>query len=135
MDRSGRRHGGYCQALQECANDVVRLAGGENHHALEFLKPLLHVFNLEVVVAVVSVIVANNGESLAVPCELLMLLGGCRCSERSRAISPPIHLRVTGALFFDGAHAIGSVGPAYAKPFTVWENHPVLTIECLGHVH
>jgi len=61
--------------------------------------------------------------------ELLSLVGSCRCDGRFMQVSPPIPVRITGSLFFDGAHGIGSVGPAYAKPFTVWEIHPILTIE------
>jgi hypothetical protein len=61
--------------------------------------------------------------------ELLAIIGTCRCEGRFMQVSPPIGVRVTGSLFFDGAHGIGSVGPAYAKPFTVWEIHPILSIE------
>ena len=64
--------------------------------------------------------------------QLLALVGVCRCDGRFMAVAPPIRVRVTGSLFFDGAHGIGSVGPAYAKPFTVWEIHPLLSIERLG---
>jgi len=34
-------------------------------------------------------------------------------------------------LFFDGVHSVGEVGPQYAQPFTVWEMHPILSIESL----
>lgn len=61
--------------------------------------------------------------------ELLSIVGSCPCNGRFMQVSPPIRVRVTGSLFFDGAHAIGAVGPAYAKPFTVWEIHPILSIE------
>jgi hypothetical protein len=61
--------------------------------------------------------------------ELLATIGTCHCDGRFRQVSPPIRVRVTGSLFFDGAHGIGSVGPAYAKPFTVWEIHPILSVE------
>jgi hypothetical protein len=67
----------------------------------------------------------------AVRNQLLAILGTCRCEGRFMQVSPPIQVQVTGSLFFDGAHGIGSVGPAYAKPFTVWEIHPILEIERL----
>ena len=63
--------------------------------------------------------------------ELLSIVGSCRCNEHFRQVSPPIHVRVSGSLFFDGVHATGSVGPKYAKPSTVWEIHPILSIERL----
>lgn len=63
--------------------------------------------------------------------QLLSILGTCRCEGRFMAVSPPIRVQVTGSLFFDGAHGIGSVGPAYAKPFSVWEIHPILSIEAI----
>ncbi len=63
--------------------------------------------------------------------ELLAIFGTCRCNNRFMQVSPPIRVRVTGSLFFDGDHGIGSVGPAYAKPFSVWEIHPILAIERL----
>ncbi|MBS0376640.1 MAG: hypothetical protein JSR73_18855 [Proteobacteria bacterium] len=61
--------------------------------------------------------------------QLLALLGRCVVGERFVRIDPPLAVQVTGALFFDADHSIGAVGPAYAKPFTVWELHPVLRIE------
>jgi hypothetical protein len=63
--------------------------------------------------------------------ELLSVVGPCSCNNRFMRISPPLRVRVTGSLFFDGDHSIGAVGPAYAKPFTVWEIHPILSIERL----
>jgi hypothetical protein len=44
---------------------------------------------------------------------------------------PPIHVKVTGALFFDVDHPAGAVGPAGHKPKTAWEIHPVIDIEFL----
>jgi hypothetical protein len=64
--------------------------------------------------------------------ELLTIIGSCACDNHFMQVSPPIRVRVTGSLFFDGAHGIGSVGPAYAKPFTAWEVHPILRIELLA---
>jgi hypothetical protein len=64
--------------------------------------------------------------------ELLSIVGICRCDGHFMQVSPPIPVRVTGSLFFDGAHGIGSVGPAYAKPFSVWELHPIMSIERAG---
>ncbi len=63
--------------------------------------------------------------------ELLSIVGPCFCDSHFLRVSPPLHVRVTGSLFFDGAHSIGVVGPQYAKPFTVWEIHPILSIERL----
>jgi hypothetical protein len=44
---------------------------------------------------------------------------------------PPIKVRITGSLFFDGDHAPGSIGPMGHKPKTVWEIHPVAKIEAI----
>jgi hypothetical protein len=63
--------------------------------------------------------------------QLLLILGQCRCNARFRRVSPPIKVRVSGSLFFDGEHATGTEGPKYAKTFTAWEIHPILTIERL----
>jgi hypothetical protein len=60
--------------------------------------------------------------------QLLSIVGPCHCDGRFMRVSPPLRVRVTGSLFFDGAHSIGAVGPQYAKPFTVWEIHPILSI-------
>jgi hypothetical protein len=46
-------------------------------------------------------------------------------------INPPIKAKVTGSLFFDGDHVAGAVGPAYAKASSVWEIHPVISIEVM----
>ena len=62
---------------------------------------------------------------------LLSIIGECRCDGRFMQVLPPIKVRVVGSLFFDAAHGIASVGPRYAKPFTVWEIHPILSIERL----
>jgi hypothetical protein len=44
----------------------------------------------------------------------------------------PIPVTVTGSVYFDADHragcANGCPGPAYAKPSTVWEIHPILHI-------
>ena len=63
--------------------------------------------------------------------ELLSILGPCHCNGHFRRVSPPLRVRVTGSLFFDGVHSVGEVGPQYAQPFTVWEMHPILSIESL----
>jgi len=42
---------------------------------------------------------------------------------------PPIHVKVTGPLFFDVDHPAGAVGPKGYKPTTAWEIHPVIDIE------
>jgi hypothetical protein len=47
-------------------------------------------------------------------------------------ISPPARVLIQGSLYFDGDHAAGCgscPGPAYAKPTTVWEIHPVYNIK------
>jgi hypothetical protein len=42
--------------------------------------------------------------------------------------SPPIKVRVTGSLFFDGDHTPGNIGPVGRRPSTTWEIHPVTAI-------
>ena len=63
--------------------------------------------------------------------QLLSIIGTCRCEGKFMRVSPPIRVRVTGSLLFDGQHAAASVGPPYAKPFSVWEIHPIASIERL----
>lgn len=45
-------------------------------------------------------------------------------------------VHIQGSLFFDGDHQAGCLsgcpGPAYAKPSTVWEIHPVYLMEAAG---
>jgi hypothetical protein len=64
--------------------------------------------------------------------ELLSIIGHCHCNGHFRRVSPPLRVRVTGSLFFDSIQSIGAVGPPYARPFTVWEIHPILSIERLA---
>lgn len=44
----------------------------------------------------------------------------------------PVHVRVTGSLFFDLDHPAGAVGPGSFKPATSWEIHPVTKLEILN---
>jgi hypothetical protein len=46
-----------------------------------------------------------------------------------RKYSPPIHVVVTGPLFYDIDHPAGAVGPKGYRPETSWEIHPVMDIE------
>jgi hypothetical protein len=58
--------------------------------------------------------------------------GGSFSTESSGS---PIKVRIRGSVLFDGDHVPGgatSPGPAYAKPKTVWEIHPVFRIEKIG---
>lgn len=43
--------------------------------------------------------------------------------------TPPIRVEIEGSLYFDGSHYPGGVGPAGMRPKTVWEIHPVSSIE------
>jgi len=38
---------------------------------------------------------------------------------------PPVHVRITGSLFWDGEHAKQHVGPEGLQPDTAWEIHPI----------
>ncbi len=52
-----------------------------------------------------------------------------------RAVKPPIHVSVEGSFYFDGEHTAGGKsdpGPAWAKPKTVWEVHPISKITRLN---
>jgi hypothetical protein len=40
----------------------------------------------------------------------------------------PVHVRISGSLFFDIDHAAGAVGPNNFRPHTAWEIHPVTQI-------
>ena len=45
----------------------------------------------------------------------------------------PVHVRLTGSMFFDMDHKPGVVGPKNFKPATSWEIHPVTDLEVLDH--
>ena len=50
-------------------------------------------------------------------------------------VSPPIHVRIEGSLYFDGDHNAGGQkdpGPSWAKPKTVWELHPIYKLTRLN---
>ena len=40
-------------------------------------------------------------------------------------------VKIKGSIMFDGDHTAGQIGTQYAKPKTVWEIHPVYSIEIL----
>lgn len=61
--------------------------------------------------------------------QVLKILGKRRLNSRYIKFRKPIKVRVEGSLFFDADHVAGQVGPKYAKPKTVWEIHPVKSIE------
>jgi hypothetical protein len=44
---------------------------------------------------------------------------------------PPVHVRITGSLFFDIDHHPGDVGPHEFASDTTWEIHPVTSISVL----
>lgn len=50
-------------------------------------------------------------------------------NKKYRTFRPPRKIRVTGSLFFDGDHQPGKIGPIGMKPKTVWEIHPVTSIQ------
>ncbi len=44
-------------------------------------------------------------------------------------IDPPLKVRVTGSLFFDGQNASGQAGPDYARATSSWQIDPVIAID------
>jgi hypothetical protein len=48
--------------------------------------------------------------------------------SRYAKLDPPIHVTLTGSLFFDVDHKAGMVGPAGLKSDTAWEMHPLSDI-------
>jgi hypothetical protein len=66
--------------------------------------------------------------------ELLGIVQGGSFSTKNSGT--PIKVRIRGSVLFDGDHTPGgstSPGPAYAKPQTVWEIHPIFRIEKIGN--
>jgi len=61
--------------------------------------------------------------------QLLKVIGNQSLHSSFTRFSKPLKVKVTGSLYFDADHVAGQVGPAYAKPKTVWEIHPVTSIE------
>jgi hypothetical protein len=47
-------------------------------------------------------------------------------------IMPPVKVRIKGSAIFDGDHTAGTIGHKSQKPKTVWEIHPVYSIEPLN---
>jgi hypothetical protein len=67
----------------------------------------------------------------AVRAKFLNLLSGVAITGEFARINPPRKVRLKGSLFFDMQHGAGCKacpGPAWAKPQTVWELHPVYSI-------
>jgi hypothetical protein len=60
--------------------------------------------------------------------QLVALFRTVKLGNRFYQPSPPIKVRVTGSLFFDGDHNPGNIGPAGKRPRTTWEIHPVTAI-------
>ena len=46
---------------------------------------------------------------------------------------PPVHVRITGSLFWDGEHAKQHVGPEGLQPDTAWELHPIKDLTVLSN--
>jgi hypothetical protein len=46
---------------------------------------------------------------------------------------PPVHVRITGSLFWDGEHANQHVGPEGLQPDTAWEIHPIKDLTVLSN--
>ena len=63
--------------------------------------------------------------------EFLNLFSNLHFTTSFKYIDPPMKVTIKGSLFFDGDHNHSCrtcPGPAYAKPGTVWEIHPVYSI-------
>ena len=63
--------------------------------------------------------------------QFLELFSDYNFTTRFQYIDPPRKVKIKGSLFFDGQHNHSCrtcPGPAYAKPGTVWEIHPIYSI-------
>ncbi len=60
--------------------------------------------------------------------KFLSHFNGTEPSARYTKYDPPIHVTLTGSLFFDVDHKAGTVGPAGLQPDTAWEMHPLSDI-------
>lgn len=49
--------------------------------------------------------------------------------EKYQILSPPVPVVVTGSLFYDSEHKPNTIGPAGHKAVTMWEIHPIHSIE------
>ena len=47
-------------------------------------------------------------------------------------IDPPLKVKVTGSLFFDGQNASGRAGPEFARASSAWQIDPVMAIESVA---
>lgn len=50
-------------------------------------------------------------------------------TTKYETVTPARKVRITGSLLFDGDHLPGRIGPGQAKPKTVWEIHPAISIK------
>ena len=63
--------------------------------------------------------------------QFLELFSDYNFTNAFKYINPPRKVKIKGSLFFDGQHNHSCrtcPGPAYAKPGTVWEIHPIYSI-------
>ena len=63
--------------------------------------------------------------------KFLQIVQGLNPGTSFKQVFPAKKVRITGSLFFDGDHRAGCPscpGPAWAKPESVWEIHPVYAI-------
>ncbi len=64
--------------------------------------------------------------------QFLDLFESYNLNTNFKKIDPPLKVKIKGSLLFDGDHnhSCGTCpGPSYAKPGTVWEIHPIYSIE------
>jgi hypothetical protein len=64
--------------------------------------------------------------------DFLDYLGGSEPpTSKYLVFDDPVHVRITGSLFYDIDHVPGVVGSGALKPEQAWEVHPVTSIEFL----
>jgi hypothetical protein len=73
----------------------------------------------------------EDSDTLRVRTQLMAMVGIPPGSERFEALTPPLRIRVTGSLFFNGDHRPAAEAPTGHEPRTAWEIHPVSDLQAL----
>jgi hypothetical protein len=116
--------GGFIYAAKKESDNDFHLIVGDQHCAAASCLITVEVSGIP------SLASNPNRETLAdVRSKFLAHFNGTEPGRsRYTKFDPPIHVTLTGSLFFDIDHKAGTVGPAALQSDTAWEIHPLSDI-------
>ena len=115
--------GGFIYATKKESDNDFHLIVGDQHCAVGSCLMTVEVSGIP------SLASNPYRKTLAdVRSKFLSRFNGSEPSARYTKFDPPIHVTLTGSLFFDVDHKAGTVGPAGLQPDTAWEMHPLSDI-------